>query len=150
MKYRILAVLAFAGVLAVSGAAFAKENDPNNPFKSDPFGEMQRVREKHETQEEQKKWPPVVKPGTGRWPDRTKDDYYDRKPIERPKDDRYGRRPPEKPKDDRNDKKHPERPKDGVRPNRPPEKPKDDRRDDRPHPLPRDGHKRKVPPEYKN
>ena len=124
MKYRILAVLAFAGVLAVSGAAFAKENDPNNPFKSDPFGEMQRVREKHETQEEQKKWPPVFKPGTGKWPDRTKDDYYDRKPIERPKD--------------------------GVRPNRPTEKPKDDRRDDdRPHPLP-EGHKRKVPPEYKN
>ncbi len=135
MKYRTLAVLAFAGMLAVSGAAFAKSEGTNDPTPDRPFDEMQRVRKHTQQQQEDERWP-VFKPGTGRWPDRTKDDRHDRRPPERPKDDRHDRRPPE-------------RPKDGVRPNRPPERPKDDRRDERPHPLPRDGHKRKVPPEYK-
>ncbi|MBQ7217289.1 MAG: hypothetical protein IJS39_15035 [Synergistaceae bacterium] len=99
MKYRTLAVLAFAGVLAVSGTAFAKADDPNDPFKKDPFGEMQRVRNQHQEQE-QNNWP-AFRPGT-RPEFRSRD-------IRRPSDQHRGnhpdRRPPENRQDSNNDRK---------------------------------------------
>ena len=159
MKYRTLAVLAFAGVLAVSGTAFAKENDPNDPFKRDPFAEMQRIREKHQEQE-QDKWP-TFKPGTKpTWPHhqdenfkRPSDSTEDRRPHRRPPENQNGikpdRRPPKDHKDVRPDRRPPKDHKDVHPDRRPPEPPKDVHSGKRPPEPPKDGHRRKLPPEYR-
>ena len=147
MKYRTLAVLAFAGMLAVSGTALARPVGPDTPTPDRPFDEMQRVRRMHEQQEQEQnrnQWP-VLRPGTR--PDRPQ---YER-PYRRPDDEHIDRRPPKDHEDIKHNRKPPERSKEGVRPDRrPPEPPKNHSRDNRPHPLTRDGHKRRVPPEYRD
>ena len=113
MKYRTLAVLAFAGVLAVSGAAFAKENDPNDPFKRDPFAEIQRVREKNQEQTQESNYWPDFRPGTYPTRPRPNDDSVNR-PSRFPED----KVPPKRPSDQQNGTKPDRRPPkvDGKRP----------------------------------
>ena len=111
--YRTLAVLAFAGMLAVSGAAFAKSEGTNDPTPDRPFDEMQRVRKHTQEQTQEQNYWPDFRPGTYPTRPRPNDDSVN-KPSRFPED----KVPPKRPSDQQNGTKPDRRPPkvDGKRP----------------------------------
>ncbi len=92
MKYKTLAVLAFAGVLVFSGTALAKSSGTNDPTPDKPFDEMQRVRKMHDPKEQEKdRWPVFI---PGKQPE-FKDSDDARRPSRPQEGTRPSRKPPE-------------------------------------------------------